>query len=118
MKVIDCDIYRDGGSYGACLEHDGEAISVFLQVEPWDHPRDKQYGSLFVSNGKDPDAKEREIRTGSLDEQQWIDRLLGAEKGSLAHDAARDTDGQSATLSGALSRYEELLAILSERRVN
>lgn len=97
-----CDILRDGGSYGAVLRStEGEVVSLFLEVLPWDHPRDIAYGALFLSPGDRPEAMVQRLEPGSGEERRWLN-ALGQDVSAL------DAEGRS--------RLGQLIAELLPRR--
>lgn len=57
--------FRDGGSYGAIIANDKEEFSIFLEVNNWEHIKDRCYKNLYVSNGSDPEIKEKKIKQNS-----------------------------------------------------
>jgi hypothetical protein len=78
-RVKWCDIYRDGGSYGAVLERDSSLFSLFLDVAPWDHPSQRNgYRNLWISEGELPDAQGQCCESGSADERRWYEILKHA----------------------------------------
>ena len=82
-RVKQCDIYRDGGSYGAVLERDGRHFSLFLKVAPWDHPSERNgYLNLWVSEGELPDAQGESCTSGSAEERRWYEII----KRALTHE--------------------------------
>jgi hypothetical protein len=69
-RLLDCDIWRDGGSYSATLANDEGTVALLLQVGPWNHPREVHYEALFVSNGDDPGRKEAVVSAAA--EVNWL----------------------------------------------
>ena len=92
--LVACEIYRDGGSLGAVFNVQEGFESLFLRTEPWDHPDDATFGSLWVSNGEIPDTHGVEIQPSSLAEREW---LLRCKRAALSN----DLDEGSASLFSA-----------------
>jgi hypothetical protein len=100
-RLIDCTIYRDGGSYGAVLERGPARVALLLQVGPWDHPAERRYEGLFLSAGDAPTRKERRLEPGGEEEGRWSEVLAACD--------TRQAQGE------ARARLRELLAALSSR---
>ncbi len=82
MRLLATDIARDGGSLAAFFKkRDGEILSLWLQVGPWDEPlAARWYRELLVSNQMDPENGHL-IRRGSIEETELfadLDRFLSA----------------------------------------
>lgn len=73
-KLLACDIWRDGGSYSASLQHADRVVSVWLQVSSWDRPEDRTYEALFVSQGRDATAKQQRVPAGA-EQRRWLAML-------------------------------------------
>jgi hypothetical protein len=98
--LVDCDIYRDGGSYGATLANGEQLISLWLEVGPWNRPSERRYVGLFVSDGRRPDAKEQRVPSGEP-EREWLRNLEEVDR--------------SAASQSALDRLDELITKLRDR---
>jgi hypothetical protein len=49
MKLLKAEIYRDGGSLSAEVEHACSVFCLFLQVKPWDDPASpREYEALAI----------------------------------------------------------------------
>lgn len=97
-----CDIFRDGGSYGATLSNGDDHWALWLDVLPWDHPRDQRWGALFVSAGDVPERMERVLGIGSEEEQLWLRRLSTSDQSGV------DEEGRI--------QCREMVGILAARR--
>jgi hypothetical protein len=74
--LIAADIYRDGGSLEARFRlADGEFVSLWLSVLPWDTPANKAYGALKVSTDADGAEAGRVVLVGSEEERQILASL-------------------------------------------
>lgn len=75
FSLIDCDLYRDGGSYGSVLaDTSGNHFSLFLEVGPWDTPSDPRvYESLWLSQGQIPASHGERFAIDSPEFVRWRD---------------------------------------------
>jgi hypothetical protein len=101
-RLINSEIWRDGGSLSAIISDGQRVTSFWLQTNMWDKPSEKQHLELFVSHGGQPELKEAFVARGSPEERNWITFLCEA---SL-EDASDD----------AKERFSELLQILRDRQ--
>jgi len=73
-KLLACDIWRDGGSYSATLQHADGVVSLWLQVAAWKRLEDRSYEALFLSQGRDATKKTERVPFGAA-QRQWLARL-------------------------------------------
>lgn len=75
FALITCGIYRDGGSYGCVLaDATGNHFSLFLEVVPWDNPKEpRAYETLWLSNEDIPDSHGESLAIDSSDYIRWRD---------------------------------------------
>lgn len=99
-QLLECEYWRDGGSYSAVLRNAEQTVALWLQVSSWDRPEDRTYKGLYLSSGTDATKQERLL---ARDEEATWKSVL-----------ERDTDVQTASDAHA-SRLSELIEILRNR---
>jgi hypothetical protein len=75
-SLIESTRWRDGGSISAIVRDGQQHRAFWLQMNRWDHPRESRHENLFVSDGDDPESKQKMIAVASADERQCLDYLL------------------------------------------
>lgn len=81
VSVRSCQLYRDGGSYGATVHKDNREAFLLLRVEPWDIPGAVSYGRMCSSSSGDPAALVREL--DAQEEFEWMNGLVRADTSRL-----------------------------------
>jgi hypothetical protein len=81
--VIDCDIWRDGGSISAVVTDDDRTLSFWLQTNDWDVPQEAGHLNLYLSEGMNPQLKQTIIELASTDEHKWFLYLLQVDTSKL-----------------------------------
>lgn len=99
-RLIEAEIWRDGGSYSAVITDGAQSLALWLQVNAWTELTQRSYGALHVSPGSDPTLKAQRIPP--TDERQWLTLLSEQTDTASASDIARQCLG-------------EIVAILRER---
>ena len=81
-SILDsCDIYRDGGSYGAVLrDPSSTAIAIFLEVVPWDLPTEpSNYECVWRNDGEIPDPSGTCFRFHENETVELLDWMRNAD---------------------------------------
>jgi len=73
-KLLECEVWRDGGSYSATLQNAEAVVSLWLQVSAWKRLEDRSYETLFVSQGPDATKKSQRVPSGSR-QRRWLATL-------------------------------------------
>ncbi len=102
-RLVDSDIWRDGGSFSLVLSGCDQTVGLWLNVKPWDRLEDIDYDALYVSRGSDPTLKERLL--SRAEEASWLLVLERQLNTADASDYAR-------------ARLQRLLAIMRRRALN
>lgn len=100
-RLIQSEIWRDGGSLSAVITDGQRAISFWLQTNMWDKPSDKNHLELFVSEGDQPELKETRVGIASQEEVEWTEFLTGVS----VEDAGEESQ----------ERFSEMLHVLRSR---
>lgn len=75
-KLINAEIWRDGGSLSAVIEEEGFQLkSYWLQVGQYHDFKDKHHEHLYVSEGDDPLQKECRVEIQSEQEEALLQKL-------------------------------------------
>lgn len=72
--LLDCDLWRDGGSLSATVADRGSKVSFWLQISP----SSSEHEHLYSSKGPDPASKQTRIKISSTTERRWLAFLRGA----------------------------------------
>ena len=86
-SLIATERWRDGGSVSAIVLEGQQRRAFWLQANQWDHPRDAGHENLFVSEGDDPESKEKKIEIASAEERQWLEYLLGVDDSGVGEES-------------------------------
>jgi len=95
-RLVDAEIWRDGGSYSVVIADSSQTLALWLQVNAWNQLSERSYGALHVSSGPDPTRKTRTI-LGS-EEPKWLALLSEQTDTTNASDFARECLGEVVTI--------------------
>ena len=101
-RLIQSEIWRDGGSLSAIVEDRQRVTSFWLQTNSWDRPTDREHLKLFVSDGEQPELKQTQVGVGSVEVARWTEFLSEA-----SVEGATDESKE---------RFSELLQVLLDRQ--
>lgn len=100
--LVTSEIWRDGGSLSAVIRNeDGNVSSYWLQIAPWDLPREAVHSNLYVTAGAAPEMRQHRVEINSEEERALLALF------------------QSADVQGCDSRekdlFAEIISILQQR---
>lgn len=106
VKLLWADIYRDGGSYEAEFSTDENlSYSVFLERSRMPDEKGLHHRWLYEYRGSERPENCLPVITGSIEEQQLIDRL----ESFLKVNPISDDENQHNSAKNHLMRLEKLL---------
>lgn len=107
MKLVWCDIYRDGGSYGAVVADGERRTALFLEI----HRQHRShvfhsYGALWVAEGELPSVGTHRVATHAVAERDWLEVLLKLDT-SDATQNSRDLLARMIAAMSSAPRFDE-----------